>query len=117
MQDEENLVTEGGYSYIVNEEGIKIRNSLVGRRIKEDKETFKEYKIRQKFVKTFIKEKKEGKYTWLSKKEPSQELQIKVALQIDGVLGSDEFKEHKGNNLGTYNKKEVKNFLDKHKNG
>ena len=113
----ENLVTDGGYSYIENEIGVKVRNSLLSRRIKEDGETFKEYKLRRKFVKEYEKERNKGQWLWTSAKEPSEELKLKIALAVPGVLESEEFSEHRGNNLGTYNKKEVKEFLDSQNNG
>jgi len=111
------LITDGGYRYIENEEGLKVRNSLVGQRLKEDGETFEEYKLRQKFITDFNKQRKKGTWFWKSKKAPSQKLQIMMALDAKGTMESPEFKEHSGNNLGTYNKKQVEEFLKSQSNG
>lgn len=118
VKEEINLVTEGGYSYIESNEGLKVRNAFVNRRIKEDGETFEEYKMRQKFLMNFRKESKKGKWFWKSQKQPSKELMLKVNLNVPGVLESDEFLQHKASNLGTYNKTEVEEFLrSKENNG
>ena len=115
--EEAKLVTEGGYTYIVNEEGLKIRNSTATHRLRNDSETYPEYKLRRKMLKEHIGTKLKGNYLWPSLKRPSKELQIKVALNTPGVLESDEFLDHKRNNLGTYNKAEVKAFIDSRKDG
>jgi len=107
----EDMVTAGGFHYIESEEGAKVRNSIVGRRLKEDGETFEEYKMRQKFVTNFNKEKSKGKWFWKSKKQPSTELQIKMMVNAPGVLESEEFLEHKASNLGTYDKVKVEEYL------
>lgn len=118
VKEEINLVTEGGYSYIESNEGLKVRNAFVNRRIKEDGETFEEYKMRQKFLMNFRKESKKDKWFWKSQKQPSKELMLKVNLNVPGVLESDEFLQHKASNLGTYNKTEVEEFLrSKENNG
>tara|TARA_R110002012_G_scaffold59679_10_gene156343 strand:+ start:1912 stop:2190 length:279 start_codon:yes stop_codon:yes gene_type:complete len=82
----EDLITDGGYHYIENEDGLKVRNSIIGRRIKEDGETFDEYKMRQKFVNNFDKEKSRGTRFWK-------------------------------NELGTYDKKKVEEFIKENYNG
>ena len=113
----EDMVTEGGYHYIESEQGVKVRNSIVGRRLKEDGETFEEYKMRQKFVKNFNKETAKGSWLWKSRKEPELDLQVKMAIGAPGVLESEEFKGHKASNLGTYNKREVEEYLKEMQNG
>lgn len=117
MEKENDLVTKGGYKYIVNEEGLKIRNSTAPQRLKKDDETYIEYKLRQKLLKEHIKDRLKGEYFWTSIKQPGSELQIKVAMNDPDVLESDEFLKHRRNNLGTYNKAEVKKIIDSQKNG
>ena len=111
------LITDGGYRYIQNEEGLKVRNSLVGQRLKEDGETFEEYKLRQKFITDFHKNYKKGTWFWKSEKAPSAKLQVMMAMDPKGTIESPEFKEHSGNNMGTYDKKKVEEFLKSRVNG
>ena len=113
----EKLVTEGGYTYIVNEEGLKIRNSTSTSRLEKDEETYEEYKLRRRLLKSHIEDRLKGKYFWTSVQQQGEKLQAKVAMNYDDVLESEEFLEHKRNNLGTYNKAEVKAFLDSRKDG
>ena len=85
------LITAGGYRYIENE-GFKIRNSIVNRRLEEDGETFEEYKVRTKLAKSHLKQFKQGSYVWLSRRIPKQ-----------GDFKSDEsFKLFEKCNMGTY---------------
>tara|TARA_R110002126_G_scaffold1738_4_gene10449 strand:+ start:1360 stop:1731 length:372 start_codon:yes stop_codon:yes gene_type:complete len=107
----EDMITAGGYHYIESEQGVKVRNSLVGRRLKEDGETFEEYKMRQKFVKNFNKETAKGKWFWKSRKKPELDLQLKMAVGTPGILESKEFSDHKSSNLGTYDEKKVESYL------
>ena len=111
------LITDGGYRYIENDKGLKVRNSLVGQRLKEDGETFEEYKLRQKFITDFHKQRKKGTWFWKSKKAPSAKLQAMIAINPKKAIESEEFKEHSGNNLGTYDKKKVEEFLKSQANG
>ena len=61
---EEIKVTEGGYEYIdVN--GLKVRNSIVNHRIKEDNETFEEYYLRRRLSRNALDSKR--KVIWYSK--------------------------------------------------
>jgi hypothetical protein len=111
VKEVENLVTAGGFNYIESEEGLKVRNSIVGRRLVEDDETFEEYKMRQKFARNFTDERTKGSWFWKSKKAPSKDLQTKIMNSDSDVLKSEEFLSHKGSNLGTYDKAKVEAFL------
>lgn len=66
MEEEkrEEGVTKGGHKYIKIDD-MFIRDSLVGRRLKEDEETFEEYKVRQKMIKVYTKDKMKGRHLWL----------------------------------------------------
>jgi hypothetical protein len=57
-------VTEGGHKYIKIDD-LLVRDSVVGRRLKEDGETFDEYKVRQKMIKVYTKDALKGKHLWL----------------------------------------------------
>ena len=85
------LITAGGYRYIENE-GFKIRNSVVNRRLEEDGETFEEYKVRTKLAKSHLKQFKQGSYLWLSKRIPKAE----------DFKTEETFKLFKKCNMGTY---------------
>jgi len=112
MKEEvEELRTDGGFTYIVNDQGVKVRNSILGRRLVEDNETFEEYKLRQKFAKNFIDEKSKGSWYWKSVCAPTEKLRAQMAVDSKTTLESQEFLEHKGNNLGTYDKKKIREFL------
>ena len=85
------LITAGGYRYIENE-GFKIRNSVVNRRLEEDGETFEEYKVRTKLAKSHLKQFKQGSYLWLSKRIP----------KVEDFKTEETFKLFEKCNMGTY---------------
>ncbi len=85
------LITPGGYRYIENE-GFKIRNSVVNRRLVEDDETFEEYKVRTKLAKSHLKQAKQGNYIWLSKR----------IMRKEDVESEQAFKFFEKCNMGTY---------------
>lgn len=87
------LITKGGYRYIENE-GFKIRNSIVNRRLIEDDETFEEYKVRTKLAKSHLKQFKKGSYIWLSARN----------MRKEDVESEQAFKLFEKCNMGTYNK-------------
>lgn len=90
---EHELITAGGYHYIENE-GFKIRNSIVNRRLVEDDETFEEYKVRTKLAKSHLKQFKKGSYIWLSARN----------MRKEDVESKQAFKLFEKCNMGTYNK-------------
>jgi len=100
------LVTKGGYEYILKED-LKVRSSLVGRRLKEDGETFDEYKLRRKGVHQYVEAKAKGKLFWPSKKAPSEQLSMMMAVNPKRGKETPEFKEWAKWNLGTYVKENV----------
>ena len=85
------LITPGGYRYIENE-GFKIRNSVVNRRLVEDDETFEEYKVRTKLAKAHLKQSKRGNYIWLSTRN----------MRKEDVESEESFKFFEKCNMGTY---------------
>lgn len=64
-EGEDLIVTEGGYKAIIRD-GLVLRNSYVGRRLKEDGETFPEYKARRIITKWYLKKKARGTISWQS---------------------------------------------------
>lgn len=102
------LVTEGGYRYITKDENgveLKIRNSIVNRRLTEDNETFEEYKIRLKMAKEFVKSNKKGTLIWPSKRiltdTDRQDLEKNPKLIND----------YRKLSLGTYDKKKLEQYI------
>lgn len=118
MEEETTLITPGGYNYIIKEEivdlgngltgttELKIRNSLVGRRLEEDDELFEEYKIRQKMARFFIKSTKKGKVFW-----PSKRILVDADLKAIKDKDIDVLNDHRKLNLGTYNKEKLEKLI------
>jgi hypothetical protein len=63
VEETELKVTDGGHSYI-EKDGLKVRSAMVNHRLKDDGETFEEYKMRQKFMKSYVKRKAKGTHLW-----------------------------------------------------
>lgn len=111
---EKREVTEGGYQFLTTDEGLIIRTTIKPQRLKEDGETFEEYKARQKYVQDYLKQKKQGTWFWKSKKAPSQMLSIGMMLNREKTQETEEYKEWLNCNMGTYNKAVLNQIIAEH---
>lgn len=102
---EEKKKTEGGYEYVLDDQGNKVRNSLVGYRLKDDGETYDEYRKRQETIKNYEKQKKKGETMWPSRNYDD----------IRKRNPKDDPQEYMKRNLGTYNKETVQRLIDEQK--
>lgn len=78
--EREEGVTDGGHNYIKIEDLI-IRDSILGRRLKEDGETFDEYKVRQKMSAQHLKNKRSGQLFWDSSRGTYVEAEVKAYIR------------------------------------
>lgn len=92
---EERKVTEGGYEYITDQSGHKIRNTISPQRLTEDDETYDEYKIRRKLVNNLDRK----RTVWYSKEwgtnNATNRLKIYEALLQQAKEQVEENKEEK----------------------
>lgn len=129
-KDEEVYTHDNGCNYnIIEHEDLEFRlfHSLDNARL--EGEEFAEYKIRQKYVKKFLKESKKGTTIWFSKNTATI-TDYKIADYLVGLTATsedtkeDSLKKAMHNlrnaeelalktNLGTYNKKKIEEIVKK----
>lgn len=64
---QEHNLTKSGYKYVIEEStGLRIRNSLAGHRLKNDDESYEEYRARQRIIKKYQRDKRRSNIVWPS---------------------------------------------------
>jgi hypothetical protein len=116
----EELITKGGYKYIIKEEIIDlgnglegksvliVRNSTINRRLTEDDETYPEYKLRLKMAKHFEKQQKKGTLVWPSKRILTEEDRRTIEKEGPSLLN-----DYRKLNLGTYDEEKLEKYVEK----